>query len=274
MLRALKYDLDDSDGAIELGQLKPRCAPVAHRPADGATRAREGVIARIARETFPGGAQGAGEPLFAFVERLSAPPASEGPSGGARAAREPSRFTPCFCYSYFALYGDPLLEGEVDPFPDGYLARLAEVGVDGVWLPGILRTLAPFPWEPAVAARHAERLEGLARLVRRAAAHGMGVYLYLNEPRAMPLSFFNRHAELRGGVAEGDFAALCTGEPGVRAWLRDAVAHVCRAVPDLAGLLTITASENLTHCWSHHRGQECPRCRAHTGDPAGAGRIN
>ena len=181
------------------------------------------------------------------------PPSSAGPTA--------SHFAPRFCYSYFALYGDPLLDEEADPFPEGYLERLAEVGVDGVWLPGILHKLAPFPWEPAVAARHSERLEVLARLVRRAARYGMGVYVYLNEPRAMPTAFFERHAEVKG-VTEGDFATLCTGEPSVRTWLRDAVEHVCRAVPDLAGLLTITASENLTHCWSHYRGHECPRCGA------------
>ena len=31
-------------------------------------------------------------------------------------------------------------------------------------------------------------------------------------------------------------------------------------MPDLAAFFTITASENLTNCWSHHRGSECPRC--------------
>src|SRR5207245_2579742 len=32
------------------------------------------------------------------------------------------------------------------------------------------------------------------------------------------------------------------------------------AVPDLAGAFTITGSENLTNCYSHARGDECPRC--------------
>jgi hypothetical protein len=31
-------------------------------------------------------------------------------------------------------------------------------------------------------------------------------------------------------------------------------------VPDLAGFFTITASENLTNCWSHGAGSACPRC--------------
>ena len=32
------------------------------------------------------------------------------------------------------------------------------------------------------------------------------------------------------------------------------------AAPGLAGFFTITASENLTNCWSHGQGKGCPRC--------------
>ena len=244
----------------KLGQLKPRCAPIAYRAPDADTRERQAEMARITRQVFPQGADDAAERPFAFVADLSQARRPQADRGSTTtSAPRPSRFSPRFCYSYFALYGDPLLDPEADPFPDGYLARLADAGVDGVWLPGILHKLAPFPWAPDVADRHDERLDALAGLVRRSARHGMGVHLYLNEPRAMPLSFFEQHPGLRG-VVEGDFATLCTSEPSVRTWLRDAVAHVCRVVPDLAGLLTITASENLSHCWSHYRGHECPRC--------------
>ncbi|HXG23160.1 MAG TPA: hypothetical protein VNJ09_01300, partial [Chthonomonadales bacterium] len=47
--------------------------------------------------------------------------------------------------------------------------------------------------------------------------------------------------------------------------IRDSVASICQAVPDLAGFFTITASENLTNCWSHHRGDSCPRCGKRSG---------
>ena len=62
------------------------------------------------------------------------------------------------------------------------------------------------------------------------------------------------------GVAEGDFAALCTSVPEVRECLASAVESICRAVPGLAGFFTITGSENLTNCWSHGNGEACPRC--------------
>ena len=86
--------------------------------------------------------------------------------------------------------------------------------------------------------------------VARARRHGIGVYLYLNEPRAMPLNFFEKRPELKG-VAEGDHAALCTSSRPVQQFLTDAVESICHAVPDLGGFFTITASENLTNCWSH-----------------------
>jgi hypothetical protein len=62
------------------------------------------------------------------------------------------------------------------------------------------------------------------------------------------------------GVSEGEFAALCTSHPEVQAWLSGAVETICRAAPDLGGFFTITASENLSNCWSHHRGRDCVRC--------------
>ncbi len=46
--------------------------------------------------------------------------------------RSQTMLHPRYVYSYFALYGDPLMEEQVDPFPDGFLDRLARVGVNGV----------------------------------------------------------------------------------------------------------------------------------------------
>ena len=91
------------------------------------------------------------------------------------------------------------------------LARLAASGVDGVWLQGVLYTLAPFPWDPALSARYEERLDNLRELVARARRYGIGIYLYLNEPRAMPVEFFGAYPELRGVTDHGDRRS----EPGV-----------------------------------------------------------
>src|SRR5207248_4391534 len=75
----------------------------------------------------------------------------------------------------------------------------------------------------------------------------------------MPEAFFAAHPELKG-AAEGDHSALCTSTPEVQEYVRSSVAYICRSVPDLGGYFTISASENLTNCWSHGRGATCPRC--------------
>ena len=177
---------------------------------------------------------------------------------------QPSPFALRFIYSYFALYGDSLLHPELDPYPDGLLERLAEAGIDGVWLHVVLRNLAPGGDAfPEFGQGHRTRLENLRQLVARAKRRGIGIYLYINEPRAMPEAFFRGRPEM-AGAGEGDYVALCTSQPAVREWLTDSLAYVFRNVPDLAGAFTITASENLTNCASHGGRRKCPRCQNRT----------
>jgi len=239
---------------VKLGNLKPQCERLLYRPPDPGARARAAEIAAVLRAQFPEGVGQPEQPLFEFVKQLSRPPkAGEGPRAGH------SAFSPRYCYSYFALYGDPLLDPALDPYPDGYLARLAASGVDGIWLQAVLTQLAPFPWDARQSQHFETRLKNLRLLIERARRHGLGVYLYLNEPRARTLSFFAARPGLKG-VTEGEFASLCTSVPEVRDYLAAAVATICRAAPGLEGFFTITGSENLSNCWSHGNGKACPRC--------------
>lgn len=247
---------------IKLGSHKPKCLPLRYsRPSESASRrARE--IAAILRSDMPDAFTTAPEPLFSFVSDLSGPPNSDRPQARDQVTSPPSKAAPRFCYSYFALYGDPLLEPGLEPYPDGYLQRLASLGVNGVWLQAVLQKLAPFPWvseSPAETANREKRLENLRALAERASRKGIGIYLYLNEPRTMPQSFFAKHSELKGAPA-GEYASLCTSHPQVQQWLTDSIAHILSAVPKIAGLFTISASENHTNCWSHGAGSHCPRC--------------
>jgi len=143
------------------------------------------------------------------------------------------------------------------------MKRLSELGINGVWLHVVLRDLAPGGADfPEFGEGHQRRLANLRALVQRAKRFGIGIYLYMNEPRAMPLAFFDKPGrDEMAGVREGDFRAMCTSNPKVRRWLTDALAHVFQNVPDLAGVFTITASENLTNCATHWRWTQCPRCK-------------
>ncbi len=259
----LAHTLRHDDGVFwKFGSLKPKCDPVKFTPESDAARTRSREIARQLAEEFPSRVGGVDEPLFQFVTNLSTQPR---PS---RLRHRESRLCPRYCHSYFAPFGDPLRDGAADPYPEGYLARLAEAGVDGVWLHIVLSRLAPFPWDPGESEHHEERLRNLRALVARARKHEVGVYLYLNEPRTQSLAFFESHPQLKGIAAtnpwELNTATLCTSVPEVQSYLVAAVASICRAVPDLAGFFTITASENLTNCWSHGGGSKCPRCSQRT----------
>ena len=252
----LAYTLREDDFFFhKVGELKPKSLPLRWTPSTQAENARADEIATLVRASFPKGGLEGREPLFSFIENLESLPASVS-NPAAVDGRPPLRLG----YSYFALCGDPLLDPALDPYPEGLLARLAAVGENAVWLHVELAHLAPLPWADD---RHVEqRCAALRGLVARAARHGMKIFLYFNEPRSLPSSspVFKRHPEWRG-VEEKEFNAVCTSAPEVRAGIRDAVASLCRAVPDLGGFFTITASENLTNCRSHGQGAKCPRCK-------------
>ncbi|MBI5817564.1 MAG: hypothetical protein HZA88_01110 [Verrucomicrobia bacterium] len=245
---------------IKLGSLKPKCEPLRYRAPDEAARRRAAEIRLVVEKDFGKEICSPGEPRFAFVRQLSKPL-------GVFSPPKPCEHPPVslrFVYSYLAVYGDPLLNPKLDPYPDGFLERLASVGVNGVWLHVVLRDLAPGGSAfPEFGIGHKQRLANLRALVQRAKRYGVGVYLYMNEPRAMPESFFKNRPEMRG-VRDGEFTALCTSHPAVRQWMEDALAHVFREVPDLGGVYAITASENLTNCASHGGWRSCERCKART----------
>lgn len=245
---------------IKLGRFKPICEPVRYREPDDKARKRAAEIRGVVERHFDETLRRDSQPPFAFVKQLSDMATAPPPPSPAEAARRLAQ-PPRYIYSYFGSYGDPLLGDGVDSYPDGLLARLADNGVNGVWLHVVLRQLAPGGTVfPEFGEGHEERLANLRKLVERARRYGIAVYLYMNEPRAMPHGFFAARPQSEG-VREGDYAAMCTSDPAVTKWLEDALAHVFTQVPHLGGVFTITASENLTHCGSHDRHSQCPRCR-------------
>lgn len=244
----------------KLGSLKPSCRPLRYTPPDAPARRRCKAIKAGVSSHFDELFARPCNPRFDFLDRRN-PATRLSRSQGVKGTEQPIRFL----YSYLGVFGDPLLDPELDPYPDELLERLSARGVNGVWLHVVLRQLAPSSLFPESGADHAVRIANLNRLVNRARGHGIKVYLYINEPRAMPESFFTERQELRG-VREGDHFALCTSTGPVQEWLRDSLRYVFSHVPHLGGVFTITASENLTNCYSHSRNAAgCPRCSKRSG---------
>ncbi len=242
--RKFAFTLKEDDFlAIKLGP-KPRCEELRYRAPSRDEREAAARIRRIVEQAMGSSLKEEGENLFDFVSQLSA--RSPAPPREERAAI----WNPRYLYSYLALYGDPLTEPEIDPFPDGYLEKLARDGINGVWMQALLSQLAPSTEFPEFGDGAPVRLARLRQLVDRASRFGIRIYLYLNEPRSMPAAFFKKHPDIRGRSTEGGMYAMCTSTPQVREWISGALAHILDQVPGLGGFFTITMSENWTNCFS------------------------
>ena len=151
-------------------------------------------------------------------------------------------------FSYFAEWRS--VERSEISHPDFLLNDFPK---ESMWSHGIYNVV-PFRY-PSRDEDYAERIE--PQCVQRADRYGIKVYLYVNEPRAMPEEFFDsqERKELIGvkGGQGGNLYSLCTSNRIVHDWLRDSFEKVFSSVPGLGGVFTITASENLTNCASHGR---------------------
>lgn len=261
------YLVEDDFLLIKLGYFKPKCGPlrwdasVVDSPKSKAVRRR---IAAVLKE------EGAGdfteEPRFAFVKELSA----SVPGGKTRddSKTKDSPFDVRMVFSYFADYGDPLLDPEIGSYPEGLLERLSRQGVNAVYLHVVLRTLAKDPAYPEFGEGCETRLANLNKLVKRAEKYGIKVFLYMNEPRGLEERFFEAPGRMAiRGVKHRDYQgmyAMCTSVPEVRRWMADSMEKVFRAVPGLGGIFTISSDENLTNCASKWQRERCPNCAKRT----------
>jgi hypothetical protein len=149
---------------IKLGSLKPKCAPLRYTEPTAEVRRRARGIAETLKSLAPDAFTIPADALFSFVSDLSASPAAvesnPGPkpppaNSAPRFCTPTSRFTAIRCSNRNLIY------------PDGYLQRLAAVGVNGVWLQGVLQKLAPLPWLIENAAEREKRLNNLRVLARK-----------------------------------------------------------------------------------------------------------
>lgn len=170
------------------------------------------------------------------------------------------RFGARFIYSFCGLYERALDVDSNEYCPDSILEEYARTGVNGIWLQGVLYRMVEFLFEPKLSDGWEKRLENLRSFVKRAEKYGIKIYLYINEPRTMPLSFFEKFPDMKGAVS-GQYACMCVSSPKTQKYLYDAIEKICREVPELGGFFTITMSENLTHCKSRMVDIPCETCK-------------
>jgi hypothetical protein len=245
---------------IKLGSIKPHCEPLRFtEPTEEQHKQAAQIAAWLKEELGNDWTTAPEEPRFAFLHEFF--PKTPTVAKTVQERSDDSPFELRFIFSYFATFGDPLLDPAVASYPDELLRRLAESGVNGIWLHTVLRTLAPSGLFPEFGKDHEIRLRSLRTLVERADRYGIKVYLYMNEPREMPNSFFiGKRTEL-AGVPSATHTLLCTSTPAVRQWISDSLIYLFKNVPGLGGIFSITASENHTNCASHGLKDQCPRCK-------------
>lgn len=169
------------------------------------------------------------------------------------------RFETRFIYSFCSLYEGAFDVDSNTYCPDSLLEEYAKIGINGIWLQAVLYRVTKFEFAPSLSEGWEKRQENLRKFVNRAKSYGIKIYLYLNEPRTMPLSFFEKYPDMKGAVS-GQFACMCLSSKKTQNYLSNSVEALCRAVPGLGGFLTITMSENLTHCKSRKVDVSCPYC--------------
>ena len=172
-------------------------------------------------------------------------------------------------YSYASPYGDFLITGDFSGYPDEMLARLQQTGVNGIWMQGMLSQLSPHPYAPEQSKDYATRRKNLKKLIAKLGKYGIKLYLYLNEPRSLPTE---RLPDSLRGHTQGAFTAMCSSQEETWEYLYGAIYSLVSEVPEIGGFITITMSENLTHCKSKH-ACNCPRCGETAGETFAA-RVN
>jgi len=232
---------------VKLGA-KPACEPVIWRELTAEERERTREIAAIIKDIPLDGI-----PPFQFRYDL---PKLE--------LHGEDAFETRMIYAFSGLYQNPFDVDSRTFCPDEMLEAYSKLGVNAVWTQGILFRLTPFPFAPELSEGWEKRLANLADFSRRLASYGLKLFLYLNEPRSMPASFFEKYPHLKGHTFSEDKICMCTSTPEVKEYLESGIETICRAAPDMGGFFTITRSENPTNCYSHSeiggRKCTCPRC--------------
>ena len=229
--------------AVKLGNFKPECKEVFFAPLTKGEMEKTKLIADMVLPFT----QKQGEKPFAFFQNA--------PTEKTIKRADGTRIV----HGYLSPCGDAFDISSEMHLPDGLLSEYAKQGVNGIWLHGVLSTLSPYPFDEEQSKGYEARRQEMKKLVARLKGYGIKLYLYLNEPRGLAEDKFGKYSHLIGRREKG-YAALCFEQKDTREYLYNAVKDLLCAVPDLGGIITITMSENLTHC-NYLPQTNCPICK-------------
>ena len=245
--------------AVKLGNFKPYCDVVTYAPLTEAQSKATDAIANIVRENL---IKNGVKPFAFFPETIGEkePAIGEIHSGNMR-----------IIHGYLAPCGDVFAVKNEEYLPDALLQAYQKNGINGVWLHGLLSALSPYPFDETLSVGYQERRAELKRTIARCKKYGIKIYLYMNEPRGLPIDKFGKYAHLIGRNENG-VGTLCMERAETQEYLLNALKDLLADVQDLGGFITITMSENPTHC-HYIANTNCPVCK-HIPPEQSAAKVN
>ena len=186
---------------------------------------------------------------------------------------------------------DDLLDEDLlaqDTYTEEILQKIASDGFNGIWIHGQLHHIVKTSHFSEFAPHSEKHISAIKTLCDRAAKYGIKVYLYMQPPRGISVcekAFWQNHADVAGqhlrvnGDDNNTFEinCLCTSTKYVQDYLFEAFANLAAALPELGGVIIISASEYPAHCYSKRNWKpgsdkkrkmqmdfvptDCPRCK-------------
>ncbi len=161
-------------------------------------------------------------------------------------------------YGYLSPCGDVFSVDSNTYLSDELLSQYQQVGITGIWLHAVLSELSPYPFCERLSKGYEKRRIELNKLISRCEKFGIKIYLYFNEPRALIVGEI-KEEKLKGHAMPSGEVALCLSNKEVKDYLYNAFYDLVGSLQGLGGIITITMSENLTHCLSKGK-TNCPNC--------------
>lgn len=230
--------------SVKLGGYKPDCEEIKYTPLTEDEKRKTALIADMVR-AFKKKESVSSFDFFPLKQQDAGVPAQ---ANGMRIVH--GYLTPC---------GDVFSVKNETHLPDVLLNEYQKKGVNGLWIHGLLSTLSPYPFGQSFDERYRSRRDELKSLVARCKKYGIKVYLYLNEPRGISENKFGKYADLIGRKEDG-VGTLCLEKGETQAYLYEAIRDLVSEMKDLGGFITITMSENPTHC-NYRPNTNCPTCK-------------
>ena len=235
---------------VKLGNFKPECSKVTYQPLTKEEIVRTETLAREIQNYLPATTR-----AFEFFDENNVTEISSSDGGD----------TIRLIHGYLTPCGDALVIDDEEYLPEGLLREYQKQGINGFWLHGLLSALSPYPFDSELSELYPLRRRNLQKLINRCAKYGIKVYLYFNEPRFLPVDKIGKYAHLQGTTWR-EKACLCFEKEEVREYLYNAMKDLFSNVQGIGGVITITMSENPTHCnWTVLDGEEnvqkCPVCQ-------------